>query len=163
MYKNIKREKAICYGKLAYSERMEIRAEQEEPEKYLNEEEAFMDAADFLWDYDQKHVNVAIWWQDESVTIHCKMPNDIYEMFLRIDAELDCPVFAKGIKVMPCFLNECHDHDSMHTFTIWLNEGPKFAPFKDWDENWTDGRVFFLDVADQHIGFDSAAQQEVNQ
>ena len=163
LYENIKQEEAICYGKLAHSEMIQQRAEQEEPEKYLNDEEAFMDAADCLGYYDQKHVNVAIWWQDESVTIHCKMPNDIHEMFVRLDAELDCPVAAKAIRVQPCLLNEYHEYSCMHTFTIWLNEGPEFSPFKDFEVQWKDPRSFFLKFADKWLHFNPEAQQEVNQ
>ncbi len=153
MHENIKREEAICYGKQAYLEMIEV----EEPKEYTSEGDAFIEAAFYLGRYDQEHVNVAIWWQDETVTIHCGMPNDIYDIFLRLDGSLDCPVFAKGIRVTTCLLNSNDQNsDCMHTFSIWLNK-------PDSEKYWTDPRVFFLKVADKEIWFDSAAQQEVNQ
>ena len=160
MYENIKREKAICYGKLAYSEMMLQRLENEETEKHANDEAAVTDAAWYLGQYDQEHVNVALWWPDESVTIHCKMPNDIYDIFLRLDGSLDCPAFAKAIIVQPCLLNS---DNSMHTFTIWLNEGSKFPPFREYEEQWTDAKSFFLSVSDEPFDFDSAKHQKVDQ
>ena len=113
-----------------------------------------MDAAYHLGRYDQEHVNVAIWWQDETVTIHCGMPNDIYDMFLRLDGSLFCPVFAKGIRVETCLQYSEENSCCQHTFTIFLNK-------PDWHKHWTDPRLFFLNVADKDLDFDSEAQQEV--
>jgi hypothetical protein len=154
VYKNIKREEAICYWELAYSEMIERRVEEEGPVEYPNDKVAVMDAAYHLGRYDQEHVNVAIWWQDETVTIHCGMPNDIYDMFLRLDGSLFCPVFAKGIRVETCLQYSEENSCCQHTFTIFLNK-------PDWHKHWTDPRLFFLNVADKDLDFDSEAQQEV--
>jgi len=146
MYENVKRENALDYGDLAYSMMLDIEGSQTTDEPDL----LFKEAAFYLADYDQEHVNAAIYWPDESVTIHSRIPNNIYEIFERIDGCLDCPVYAKGIRIAPFSL--CQD-DMMLSFTIWLNP----AETNDAD-GWNDPKSFFLKYANKDLHFSPSQQ-----
>ena len=154
IYENIRREKAFDYGKFFYESMLEFEEEvlDDQPVSTVIE-----NATDYSRNYDVEHVNVAILWQDETVTIHCRMENCVYDIFWRIDSGLDCPVFAKGILVRPCESGLDLQDTCMHTFTIEIN-------YKDGTPTtWNDPRLFFLKFADKDIDYNPAKNPEVDQ
>ena len=141
MYENIKREVALDYGLFAWYQMLECGEYDDDDEP----ESIFKAAAEYVAEYEQEWVNVAVYWPDESVTIHTRMPNDIHDIFLRINGCLDCPVYAKGIRMAPFSL--CQEHD-MHAFTIWLKSAET-----NYQDGWMDPRGFFLKYANKDLHF----------
>jgi hypothetical protein len=141
VYDNVKRQRALNYGEHAWYQMLESGEyhDDDEPEGIFNS------AAEYVAEYDQERVHVAMYWQDESVTIHNRMPNDIHDIFLRINGCLDCPVYAKGIRIAPVSL--CQEHD-MHVFTIWLK-----SEETNYQDGWMDPRGLFLKYANKDLHF----------
>jgi len=160
VYENIRRERAFNYAELVYQQMLEFEDEGSEDQLSIA---LIDDVACYLRTYDVEHVDVALWWPDGSVTIHSKMDNCIYDIFLRIDGELDCPVFAKGIQVSPSYASlDLQDH-CMHSFTIDLNTKDGTKQEDHLQPPWNDPKVFFLKFCNKHLSFDPAKEKKAIQ
>lgn len=160
VYENIRREKAFDYAELVYQQMLESEDKGWENEPTLT---VVDDVADYLRTYDVEHVDVAIWWPDETVTIHSRMVNCIYDIFWRIDGMLDCPVFAKGIQLAPSMASSDLVDHCMHSFTIKLNSKDGTEQDARLQQPWNDPKLFFLKFCNKDLSFDPAKEKKAIQ
>ena len=149
VYPNIRNAVALDYGELVVQQMME-----DSDIMQQSSEVVAYESAELMRRYEQEHVDVAILWPDETVTIQ-NMLNNVYDIFWRLDGYVACPIFAIGIKVSPRRNEFWQGERGHYTFTIDLNDknGKHRA--------WNDPKSFFLKFADKGVSFDP--EQETNQ
>ena len=133
MYQNIKNDAAFDYADFAW-ERMEACCglQSESPK------DIFEEAAVYLNDCDQKHVNAAILWQDDQITIHCRLPNSVRDIYYRLEKEYECPLRARKITVWPYLLHGYHAMGQLAITPDIFDEEHKAA-------SWWTTRNFFIE------------------
>lgn len=133
VYENLKFGKAFDYAAFAW-DRMEACCglESETPK------DTFEEAAFYLDDCDQKHVNVAVLWQRDEITIHFRLPNSVRDIFYRLEKDYEFPLRARKICVLP-FLT--HGHHSM----MQLKITPKMFEENKYTAKWWLTKTFFLE------------------